>query len=243
MIQNGSGRSIGVETKTDSVFDADQKPSYEGGLNEKEATPITVEGPEKLVDVVCALHPRLIPARSFGDFTELVLIVRENAAPRRDEKDVRVASQLFLSLKASYEKDVRSLPSARGPARSDPMAESLRRRRLVRRQAFVSDWAQLMADHPELCKADYWRLDGRPRSKQWVDYNEARKLCGEIRAAQRAQAEETPKRRDEALANGCLQCWRGPDESGAEEPWVIDPVTGAVLQCGTGEPDADWVLP
>lgn len=243
MIQNGSGRSIGVETKTDSVFDADQKPSYEGGLNEKEAAPIAVEGPEKLVDAVCALHPRLIPARSFGDFTELVLIVRENAAPRRDEKDVRVASQLFLSLKASYEKDVRSLPSARGPARSDPKAESLRRRRLVRRQAFVSDWAQLMADHPELCKADYWRLDGRPRSKQWVDYNEARKLCGEIRAAQRAQAEETPKRRDEALANGCLQCWRGPDEHGAEEPWVIDPVTGAVLQCGTGEPDADWVLP
>lgn len=242
MSQNESERSIGVETETDSVFDSDRKPSYEGGSNEEEAAPIAVEGPEKLVDAVCALHPRFVPARSFGGPAELVLIVRENVAPRRDEKDIRVASRLFLSLRASYEKAVRSLPSARGPARSDPRAEALRRKRLARRQAFVGDWAQLMADHPELCKADYWRLDGRPRSKQWVDYNEARKLCGEIRAAQRAQIEETPKRSDEALANGCLQCWRGPDESGAEEPWVIDPATGTVLQRGTGEPDANWVL-
>lgn len=244
MSENESGDRKGVEIESDADSELKQKTDSDSETSENETAPIAVEGPEKLVDRVCALNPRLVPARSFGGWTELVLIVRE--APER--KPDEAASRRFLTLKSRYERSVRGLPSARGPARADPAAERLRRRRLDLRQAFVGDWAQLMADCPELGKSDYWRLDGRPKRKQWVDYNEARKLCGVISEARKRPRDSgiarvsTPEDRDVELANGYLQCWRGADAAGVERPWVVDPATNEVVQSGTGEPDPGWSL-
>ena len=244
MSENESGNRKGVETESDAGSELKLKTDSGRGTGENETAPIAVEGPEKLVDRVCALNPSLVPARSFGGWTELILTVRE--APER--KPDEAASRRFLTLKSRYERSVRNLPSARGPARSDPAAERLRRKRLDLRQAFVNDWAQLMADCPELSKSDYWRLAGRPKSKQWVDYNEARKLCGIRREARKRPRNPeiarvpTPEDRDAELANGYLQCWRGADAAGVERPWVVDPATNEVVQPGTGEPDPGWVL-
>lgn len=244
MSENESDNRKGVETKSDAESELKLKTNSTPETSKNETTPIAVEGPEKLVDKVCALNPNLVPARSFGGWTELILIVRE--APER--KPDEAASRRFLTLKSRYERSVRSLPSARGPARSDPAAERLRRKRLDLRQAFVNDWAQLMADCPELSKSDYWRLDCRPKRKQWVDYNEARKLCGIISEARKRPRNPeiarvpTTEDRDMELANGYLQCWRGADAAGVERPWVVDPATNEVIQSGTGEPDPGWIL-
>lgn len=239
MSENESDNRKGVETKGDAESELKLKTNSGPETSENETAPIAVEGPEKLVDEVCALNPNLVPARSFGGWTKLVLIVRETPERRPDE----AASRRFLTLKSRYERSVRNLPSARGPVRSDPEAERLRRKRLDLRQAFVNDWAQLMVDCPELGKSDYWRLDGRPKRKQWVDYNEARKLCELVRTARKrsetAQA-PTPEDRDVELANGYLQCWRGADAAGVERPWIVDPATNEVIQSGTGEPDPVW---
>ena len=244
MSENESDNRKGVETKSDAESELKLKTNSDLETSENETALIAVEGPEKLVDRVCALNPNLVPARSFGGWTELVLIVREAQERKPDE----TASRRFLTLKSRYERSVRNLPSARGPARSDPAAEQLRRKRLDLRQAFVNDWAQLMADCPELSKSDYWRLDGRSKRKQWVDYNEARKLYGYMREAHNrprnleiAQV-AAPEDRDVELANGYLQCWRGADAAGVERPWVVDPATNEVIQSGTGEPDPGWVL-
>ena len=243
MSENESGSREGVETKSDADSELKLKTGPE--TSENETAPIAVEGPEKLVDRVCALNPNLVPARSFGGWTELVLIVREALERKPDE----AASRRFLTLKSRYERSVRGLPSARGPARSDPAAERLRRKRLDLRQAFVNDWAQLMADCPELSKSDYWRLDGRPKRKQWVDYNEARKLCGAISEARKRPRDcETAgapafEDRDVELANGYLQCWRGVEgREGGGRPWIVDPATNEVIQSGTGEPDPGWIV-
>lgn len=242
MSENESGNRKGVETKSDAEPELKLKTNSSPERSENETAPIAVEGPEKLVDEVCAMNPNLVPARSFGGRTKLVLIVRE--APER--KPDEAASRRFLTLKSRYERSVRGLPSARGPVRSDPAAERLRRKRLDLRQAFVNDWAQLMADCPELGKSDYWRLDGRPKRKQWVDYNEARKLYGLITAARKrpqrpeTAAAPTPTPEDVELANGYLQCYRGADAAGVERPWIVDPATNEVVQSGTGEPDPGW---
>lgn len=244
MSENESGNRKGVETKSDAESELKLNTNSGSETSKNETTLIAVEGPEKLVDKVCALNPNLVPARSFGGWTELILIVRE--APER--KPDEAASRRFLTLKSRYERSVRSLPSARGPARSDPAAERLRRKRLDLRQAFVNDWAQLMVDCPELSKSDYWRLDGRPKRKQWVDYNEARKLCGIMSEARKRPRNPeiarvpTPEDRDVELANGYLQCWRGADAAGVERPWVVDPATNEVIQSGTGEPDPGWTI-
>ena len=241
MSENESDNRKGVETKSDAESELKLKTNSGPETSENETAPIAVEGPEKLVDRVCALNPNLVPARSFGGRTELILIVRE--AP--DSKPDEAASRRFLTLKSRYERSVRNLPSARGPVRSDPADEQLRRKRLDLRQAFVNDWAQLMADCPELSKSDYWRLDGRPKRKQWVDYNQARKLCGDIREARkrpRNPAVPTREDRDVELVNGYLQCRRGTDAAGDEDPWIVDPATNEVIRSGTGEPDADWII-
>ena len=244
MSENESDNRNGVETKSDA--DSELKLKTNSGLeaSKNETAPIAVEGPKELVDRVCALNPSLVPARSFDGWAELIVIVREAPERKPDEP----ASRRFLTLKSRYERSVRSLPSARGPARSDPAAERLRRKRLDLRQAFVNDWAQLMADCPELSKSDYWRLDGRPKRKQWVDYNEARRLCGVIRGTRERPRDpevapvSTSGGRDVELANGYLQCWRGAAEDGVEFPWVVDPATNEVIQPGTGEPDPGWVV-
>lgn len=242
MSENELDNQKGVETKSDAEPELKLKTNPGPEMSENETAPIAVEGPEKLVDVVCALNPNLVPARSFGGWAKLVLIVRE--APER--KPDEAASRRFLTLKSRYERSVRGLPSARGPVRSDPAAEQLRRKRLDLRQAFVNDWAQLMVDCPELGKSDYWRLDGRPKSKQWVDYNEARKLCGLITATrkrlQRPETAQAPTSddRDVELANGYLQCWRVLRRGPGDRPWIVDPATNEVIQSGTGEPDPGW---
>lgn len=242
MSENESGNRKGVETKSDAESELKLKTNSGPETSENETALIAVEGPEKLVDKVCALNPNFVPARSFGGRTELILIVREALEHNPDE----AASRRFLKMKSRYERSVRGLPSARGPARSDPAAEQLRRKRLDLRQAFINDWAQLMFECPELSKSDYWRLDGRSKRKQWVDYNEARKLCGSIREAHKQPRNPeiarvpTPEDRDTELANGYLQCWRGADEAGVERPWIVDPATNEVIQLGTGEPDPGW---
>ena len=244
MSENESVGRKGVETESDAESESELKTDSGPGTSENETPPIAVEGPDELVDRVCALNPSLVPARSFGGRTELILIVRE--APEREPDEA--ASRRFLKLKSRYERSVRGLPSARGPVRSDPEAERLRRRRLDLRKAFVCDWARLMADCPELGKSDYWLLAGRPKSKQWVDYNEARKLCGEITGARERPRDPgiarvpTPGNRDEELSNGYLKCWRGADAGGGERPWIVDPATNDVLRSGTGEPDPGWNL-